>query len=210
MYNSTPRRRSALGAALLLFSVVFLTSVTNARASITYYMVNYAYQNGTILSGSITTDGTIGFLAPTNITGFSIEITPPSGSSYTLSQTNAHLCTDAYWNPPSASLTDIYLDPTKTWQWCSGACMVFEANTGWAELEYYEFEPSYNGLAEARATEPSSSHDYFYMYPYRDSTPPPNPWVLATIAPEPSTLIIWALLGTLAITAGRWRRRKAA
>ena len=27
--------------------------------------------------------------------------------------------------------------------------------------------------------------------------------------PEPTTIIVWSLLGTLAITAGRWRRRKA-
>jgi hypothetical protein len=46
-----------------------------------------------------------------------------------------------------------------------------------------------------------------------------NPWVQpnttiyasfdVTATPEPTTIIIWSLLGAIAITAGRWHRRKA-
>ena len=32
----------------------------------------------------------------------------------------------------------------------------------------------------------------------------------ASVIPEPSTLVIWSLLGGIGITVGRWRRRKAA
>ncbi len=37
-----------------------------------------------------------------------------------------------------------------------------------------------------------------------------SPPLVSTSVPEPTTIVIWSLLGALAITVGRWRRRKAA
>ena len=92
MSTSLSHPRSALAVALLLFSAVLLASVSTARAeNITYAMANYAYQNGVTLGGTITTNGHTGELVPGDITGYSVVITPVSGSSFTLTPASDHL-----------------------------------------------------------------------------------------------------------------------
>ena len=52
--------------------------------------------------------------------------------------------------------------------------------------------------------------DYLVTVSDWDTTGLDNVAIVAVDAiPEPTTLIIWSLLGTLAIAVGWWRRRKA-
>jgi hypothetical protein len=62
--------------SLLLASLAVAAGMTTARADqITYNIVPYpSLQNGFSLSGSITTDGAIGLLSPTDIVSWSFEI----------------------------------------------------------------------------------------------------------------------------------------
>jgi hypothetical protein len=57
---------------------------------------------------------------------------------------------------------------------------------------------------------------YFASLPSNPPLDEQGNWIIATQAsplpsdvPEPSTIIIWSLLGTVAVTVGWWRRRKA-
>ena len=93
-------RRSAFATTLALFSAVFLASIGNARADnipITYNIVDYPLsQADTIytpselipsglgtwsVTGTITTDGTLGYLLPVNITNISFTLSGPAGTA---------------------------------------------------------------------------------------------------------------------------------
>ncbi len=70
-------------------SLLLVVSHTAEAGPITYNIVNYqADQNGATLSGSITTDGTIGDLAKADITSWTFTITPSGGSPITASSTD--------------------------------------------------------------------------------------------------------------------------
>jgi hypothetical protein len=72
-------RRSSLVFAPV---VILLLSATQLRADqITYDIVNYpSLQNGYTIQGTITTDGTMGTLTKSDITGWSIQITNGAGT----------------------------------------------------------------------------------------------------------------------------------
>ena len=83
MFLNCSHRRSALAVAVMLSSAVLLAPVTDAKANITYNIVDYPasqtdLHGGTdTISGTIVTDGTIGYITGPNIVSASYTISNP-------------------------------------------------------------------------------------------------------------------------------------
>jgi hypothetical protein len=89
-------------------AVVSVFTASVQAATITYSLVNNAaYQNGLTLTGSITTDGTIGALAGGNITAWSWTLT--DGSSNVVGTLSGGALDDYNVNNVSATATQILL-----------------------------------------------------------------------------------------------------
>jgi hypothetical protein len=103
--------KKALGRIAVSLVIAVGISGQASAGPITYDIVNYpADQNGATLSGTITTDGTIGSLAATDVLSWSWTITPAGGSSFTTS--SADLNATAELRGVSASSTEIMLPNT--------------------------------------------------------------------------------------------------
>ncbi len=213
------RRRSALAGALLLFSAAL-----PASASITYTLVNYpAGQNGWNLTGSITTDGTLGPITQLNILSWSYQYSQVGGVTYTESSSWDGLATgqcNAVTTPHGSYLvasgplslpggsTPEYPYPgdqaetTMLW-WISN-------NTGLSfNLCIYEWE-----LVGGYDYPPYQSWDWVLVNDATVTYSTGFPCIIgisgATPVPEPATIVVWSLLGALAISFGWWQWRKAA
>jgi hypothetical protein len=181
MFTSFAARRFALAVACLVFPAGVLATVPNAGAQdITYNLVNYpTEQNGYSLSGQITTDGTIGPLAGSNVVSWAVEVNGTSSFHDGITEVDGY--------PLDATPTELRLLGGQTagdelvlssqnemdmlvytidYQWASGDCFGSE----WCDL---------NGK--------TMWDDPLYSEPL--------PWVIAQTAtvPEPSA---FALLGT--------------
>lgn len=95
------------------------------------------------------------------------------------------------------------------------------AVTGWTTgprlLFFFEGLSGGDGLGATIGQMPSVSHfgtcdadSTLIALPWNIPYNVINPSVNTNIIPEPSTIVIWSLLGALAITAGWWRRRRKA
>lgn len=206
-------RRSALAAIFLFFLAVVLASVPNAQATITTYdFVNYfSVQNGWTLSGSITTDGATGDLAASDV--LSASATASKGTTtYTLNGYQASKDLEVVGN----SLELLGGDYSS----------FFYVGTGLsspAELWYYNGYGNHY-IEYGLQTRPKDvilwDDGGFYGLPGVVLTPPlsgdETPIVIATLAstdstvPEPATIIVWSLLGSIAVGLGWWRKRGAA
>ena len=75
---------------------------------------------------------------------------------------------------------------------------------GGTNIDMLMYVPSTNGVFAS---------DYVVMYNvFANADDGPNEWAVregTTVIPEPTTLIIWSLLGALAVTFAWWRRREA-
>lgn len=183
-------------AFLLLAGMVGKASA----GSITYNLVDMpAYQNGYTLSGAITTDGTIGSLAASNITSWSVTLT------------NASFSYSFYSDPGSfvdlepdvvATADDIYL-PSVYGE--INSLGLYDANSDMLIWGVYNYIAGIMGYYETTIAALNSP-------PWNNNAVPVNgsSWVIATasVVPEPSTLI---LLGIAAVgLAGRFRRKARA
>jgi hypothetical protein len=98
----------ALLAALLALSLTCCSATNCMGGSIVYNLVNYAdLQNGYTLSGTITTDGTIGTLTPADVSAWSFSVTGPFSFQATSLSPGA---TDVVLNL-SASAAELTLPP---------------------------------------------------------------------------------------------------
>ncbi len=212
------RRRSALAAALLFFSAAL-----PASASITYTLVNYpAGQNGWNLTGSITTDGTFGQITQLNILSWSYQYSQVGGPTYSGSSAGVEYPAELFaWPPgflapfsgdicalgvlvlPSAwdYPTDPYPDEEVAFsllQWMPGILSVTITTEEWEELGSPPPPgPPYNPETWEWVTESTATTNY-------NIVPIVGQFVIATSSapiPEPTTLIIWSLLG-----AASWLR----
>ena len=219
-------KRFALASARLLFSAVLLASVSTARADpITYTICNYPVSQadigiigGTFLptglgswsvDGTITTDGTLGSLSPSNITDVSFTISGPGGTA-------------SYSGPERAPMRNGGLTATAT-----NILLPFGADA-FAIGGYYTYPiigygnwtaPYYQGAIQAESGN-SSNLNMFGWYDYYNpadyspyiGTGPGSitntgpDWIIATAAPEPSTLV---LLGIAALGLLGYARRRA-
>jgi hypothetical protein len=184
--------RHTLNRALLITSLSLFVTLsadgTTEAGSIVYNIANYAnYQNGYTLSGTITTDGTIGTLTSADITAWSWSMTGPT--SYALSSlTPTALISYAVGLTATAESITLAQPPVGDY---SG--LALEIPTPFASLAWYRSE-QYSGFDIYGGAPPTGSGWYNLE---------PNPpglvlggttWIIATASvPEPGTLALAAL-----------------
>jgi hypothetical protein len=172
----------------------------SARADLTYNIQNYpADQNGATLTGTITTDGTIGALGATDILSWTWTITPSGGTATTFSSTDANA--SMILVTPVASSSEITVAPDQ---------ILLLYNTALVDKEELAWD---RGPAPQHYRGGIATGDV-----WADSSPAMggvDPWVVAktaatTAAPEPSTLIVAGAGGLIGIAYSLARKRKAA
>jgi hypothetical protein len=183
-----------------------------AEANITYSIQNYsADQGGLTLTGSITTDGTIGDLATSDILSWTYTITAAGGSTGTASSTDSGAGITLLENvvASQSSITLAFPDADAT-EVVNQLRLDTPPGAGSANLDYVRelYAPGSN------TTDPhnfyiGSAHNvgnWNNMDPAMGGT---NPWVIATAVPEPSSLIL-AGPGALGLIGCRLARRHMA
>lgn len=184
---------------LRLFStalVLFVTIVGQVSAgTITYAIVNYAAdQNGATVSGSITTDGTIGTLSASDILSWNWTITQGT-SAYTLSSSD--LGTAVSLNNAVASETNITLSLPSQGQPTNYFALVGSDSGMSGDLEYDHY-PGDNVYVGSTNTGTA----FLNTNPVLNGA---EPWIVANAAvPEPSTL---TMIGIAAGSMLLFRRR---
>jgi hypothetical protein len=194
----------ALLATLLSLALTCCSATNCMGGSIVYNIQNYAdLQNGYTVSGTITTDGTIGTLTlPGAITAWSFSVTGPESYQATSQDPGAE--TLVVNLTASASELTMTLPPTNGYNQFDlfGPSIVLA----------YERTPEEGGFPGSDfygAMSPGVADLWGTFTPY-----PPglslggSPWIIATAAtiPEPGTLTL-ALLGGACIGAVQWMRR---
>jgi PEP-CTERM motif len=186
----------ALLLAVLSVFLDFSPTATTMGGSITYNIQNYAaLQDGYTLSGTITTDGTIGTLTSADITAFSISVTGPVDYVVTSQSVGASAGVQGAVTATAAAIT---IAPS----------VVADANflglgTNDLALQYYHFSDDYG----------------WYIFGANDSLPQAwntegaglslggSTWIVATASvPEPGTVTL-ALIGIACLAVARRTRR---
>jgi hypothetical protein len=222
MLGSKPHRRYALVAALLLVSVFLLASV-KARADTTYTIADQGVvtQEGWSVNGTITTDGAIGRLQPSDFLTATLSLSSPTYGTFTaespifaniggISATLQDLIigyksggiyitssngVKIYWGNPQG-----WYNPG--WQDQYAATVPTDVNPPYGLVwdDMWEFDGSGN-----------LSQDTGYGGPMPSTWLAQGDWVIATAVPEPTmlTLLVSALLGLAGAFYLRRRRVKA-
>ncbi|WP_165223306.1 PEP-CTERM sorting domain-containing protein [Aquisphaera insulae] len=176
--------RCAMGLLLLLGSVDHASA-----GSITYNILDFpAYQNGFAVTGTITTDGTIGNLTAGNITSWSVTVSQAGYSeTFTSNDSGANVVIE---DSLVATPTALYLPPTSSYATQNllellsapqGAHLIDEIH--WSNSLTPFYLGSFNFAPTAWNTTPDA---------FRGAN-----WVIATV-PEPSSLALFSV----AILAG--------
>ena len=176
---------------------VFAASV-QAASPITYALViNAAYQNGLTLSGSITTDGTIGALGARNITAWSWTFTNALGNVVASSAggaafdaVNVTATEDKILVPQLGSFFDLNLgDGNKGMYWA-----------GDPPLEFFDLPAR---RVYSQFDNPAQQFLFNNSDPALTSTPS-GQWIVAQAVPEPTAA---ALLGLGSLVLIKRRKR---
>ena len=175
----------------------------NVQAStITYALVNNAaYQNGLTLSGTITTDGTIGALGAGNITAFSWSLTNGLGEvvgsdagAGAYSADNVTATADEILLPQIGSSFLLHLgDDNKGLRWVGSPAENYGPGMDVPASRYY--------VAYSNYTQQTWIENY--DNPALTSTPN-GEWIVAQAVPEPTTAALLGL-GSLALIKRRKR-----
>jgi hypothetical protein len=197
--------RSTTKWIVLAAAMLVLSGSGQARADLVYYLNNTpAYQNGWSLSGSITTDGTIGAITTANVESWTWTITQ-NGASYTYSDASPFY-DFVVGNYVEATSTQILLlvppvdsDPAAYLQLRSG--------------DYYQGIPTLSWLIppdDVLWYGNGGNTDRFWAYV--GSIAPDTSWVIATAqsVPEPSSFVYFGIGGLTCLGYARsiWRGRK--
>jgi hypothetical protein len=195
---SKSRRRSPMKTTTKQFVLAIAVSILaasgsgRARADITYQLVNDPVdQNGWTLSGSLTTDGTLGYIHDPNLKAWTFTI---SGFGQSDTYTNAE--------SPYAAAFDVYATSTA----------IFVEPLGLVTLEV----PAINGRPGILAYNPPRAYEGGIAGEYLvwlDNYPTgfgQGSWEIATTGvPEPSTMVMASLAVCCGIARALARGRKA-
>jgi hypothetical protein len=185
-------------ALSVVTTIALLVSANIAEAGqITYSIQNYpADQQGAILSGTITTDGTLGRLTAADIVAWTWTITPPSGPSLTLSGVTSSvsllMATDQQLLLPIGENNAI---PSELF-------LVGPVGSSTAQLEY--FRPS-AGQGDSIYSAANGNLGSAYWITDNPQMGGADPWVIGVVAssvPEPSGVVLMSL-GISALLFGR-------
>lgn len=181
-------------AAAALVALLAAPCFCNAGL-ITYSIQNYpADQNGANVSGTITTDGTIGNLSAGDILSWSWTITPAGGTAFTFSSTEGtsrlYVSGSVVASPSEITIAEPSLGYENAFE--------FMAYGGGADYYRNDFTDFY-----------SAENVWFTYNPSMGGT---DPWVIAVASaavPEPSSLTLAGLAVLSGLAHGLARTRKA-
>jgi hypothetical protein len=231
---SMVRSRSRFPAvpALVSFSAVLLAFASNVRASITYDIVDYPTdESGWTVSGTITVDklGLVDFLSDNNVSATLTVSNQTSGASYTpiftsISGLNMNnLSGDGYFYATASALylpvgNELDIGGLLSFATLGQSLSVAWNNDSLTSTEYSATVSSAGRLWSQTTTPLFDTDDPADIAVEIGSY---KPWLIATApsgaiptesspVPEPTTLVIWSLLGTIALGLGWSRKRHAA
>jgi hypothetical protein len=176
--------------SLLLLATI---SPNLARSDdITYDFDNYAFQGGTTLNGTVTTDGTTGLITLTNIVGYNVTVTPPSEAAFTLSPSNSFLRV----NNLNADTSTLSLSPV-----IFSYFTIYNPPNLLLDYEDYYSDPLVDDSFSAY--DPSAALLFSSTPDQGSGAIGADPMIIATVAvPEPSTIALLTL-GALGLLARR-------
>jgi hypothetical protein len=203
LYQGAAMRRMIIATASLAVLIV-LPRVATA-GDITYTIQNYpADQQGATLSGTITTDGVIGNLAPTDILSWMWTITYPGGTPFTLSSSDAGTQV-VLLGSIVASQSSLTIGAPAPGGFNAFDLYAPEANSSTAILSYAR--NSISGSPTPNIYEGSIVDESWLTYP--QTLGGLDPWVIARVAsavPEPSGVVLLSL-GVAGLLLGRTSSR---
>jgi len=206
--------------------VLLLSGIRSAwcAGNITYQFVNYpAYQLDVqtglpdSIVGSITTDGNLGVLDISDILSWSFTQSragTPSSWSVSSSNPNTGIILGNTGIGPTATPTQLICalgcnlvlcypnDPTD-----SGG----DLSLGYNQLGEYSYSCTISTLGDSNFSDVVGWWNNAVGQPPSSflSSPPADPWVIAQVVPEPSTLVLLCI-GAVGLLGHAWRRRRQA
>ena len=202
-------KRLITGFVSVAFVLVFFRV---AYGSITYNLVEYpGDENGCTLTGSITTDGTIGLISANNVVAWSYTITDTVFGNYTCTiQSGDSSSNIPYFSSVDATATQLFALQTPTSEvilqseTANGISAIDWINSSSVGGEIYRgYGPGYALSFNVGLGEPS----WLTVNPEMNGA---QPWVIAhtTTVPEPSSLIIFAGLCAMGRGLYGWKKGK--
>jgi hypothetical protein len=208
MNHTTVRPRHPLGIAaserswllaLLSFGLVLTTAPTRA-GDVTYNLISYpALQDGYTLSGTITTDGSIG-TAETGANIISWNINIPGAAGFPLNPGDSSIDFNGDFITTASGLLELAAptDPTARNSISFNSTVTFKASIAWSR-----YSPSFDFDLYTAGSENIAFWDA--KAPVNDSVGG-DPWIIASTVPEPGSLAL-AVLGSACIAVVQWTRR---
>lgn len=179
-------------------SILVAGAHTTVAGPITYALQNYAAdQNGSTLTGSITTDGNLGILTAADIVAWTWTVTPPVGAPFTVSGSGA----DSVVQNLIATDTQLLLPEIQTENQNFELALV----GGNADLEYRR-DFFHDGIPDRYIGSPGVVSFWSTNNPQMGGT---DPWVIGVAGaavPEPSGVVLLGL-GITGLLVARARRR---
>lgn len=174
-------RRSAPAVTLLLFLAVLLASASTACLGDTIYNLADYGQNGVKIEGTITTDVDSGLLTDGDIKSFNITITPASGDAFTLTPSDSVY---VYCNSLNADPSSLYLTPG------FGSYFHLWSDNGWvANLDYEDYYGPPSQASDFLLVHDLSNNPLFSVAADTGLIGC-DPMIIATVVPEPATLVL--------------------